>query len=262
MADGYGARGFHPDPEWLRFRELRKKLESMEGWAFRAAMANLARSQRICVANWAMFDSVAGRFKRDSEFALSVWGGSMQNEERWATFLEALDVALHNFVASAFAVLEHTRTVADTHLRGEAHEVRLEKYRETFEKPSLPAFVRGLRHYLLHYAPSYARGTLDLSMEDLGEGFTMAHRIVLDLAEMKSWRRWKLKARAYIDECGATVDLHEVMSAFNDILAEYQNWFVAFAFESNREKLDEFNAVALEHDAIIEKVRRVLLENQ
>ena len=94
--------------------ELRNLREQL-WWAIGLDMKNLQRTWNVFRANWTILDSMIGRFKSDSTFAMDI-AGTSRNQPKLGRFLDDLAIALHNFIASAATLGDHTRRIAQNHV--------------------------------------------------------------------------------------------------------------------------------------------------
>lgn len=154
---------------------------------------------------------------------------------------------LHNFVAAAKTLVEHTRIIAREMFKGHEFMGEYEKaIADTFTNNGLIQFVQGLRNYILHrdLPMSVIQFTFDV------ETGKVQNRVMMDLDSLRSWDGWKPAATEYMAATGKDASLGEIISLYTSTVVGFHNWF--------SEKQRKLHADEL---AETEKLRLELLEN-
>lgn len=193
-----------------------------------------------------------GRFKTDTQFALDIWG-SVYERDRRDSFLDAMDLPLHNFIASAATLGDHTRVVANRRLEGE----HLDRYQlevdRVFANDPRSRFVKDLRNYMLHYTLPVTSGSFAF---EKGDPFT--HAITLNVSDLSRWEGWKRVTREYFDEAGDALDLHDSLAGYHGVTRSFQKWFGQHIFLANRDAVAEAEAIADRGNAVVEPIQKQL----
>jgi hypothetical protein len=135
---------------------------------------------------------------RDLSVALRLMGDDQEENQ---PFWEEFDQRLHNHVAAAVSLVDHTRRLSD-HCETDAYTI-MEEYRKRNDKVRLmteAAFLRDLRNYLLHYGvpPVIQSLTFQRGAESPG-----AHHVIkLSSTRLLQWQKWKANSRAYLAAFG------------------------------------------------------------
>jgi hypothetical protein len=137
-------------------------------------------------------------------------------------FHEEIARLLHNYLASAATLIDHTRIFAqDLYQDKPFHEEYKKKIDDTFKTSELAGLIKGLRNWMLHkgLAPTVAR----LS----GEGTTTSSPlsvIVLSYEKLKTWDRWDTRAKAYIANLNSDLKLHTIVSTYGSLVESFYKW--------------------------------------
>ncbi|MGB7858962.1 MAG: hypothetical protein WBM90_00510, partial [Acidimicrobiia bacterium] len=233
-------------------RQLTDELFATEGWHVKHQLDGIHRTWKVLSANWQLVGKTLGRFKQDSEYALKVWGGARANPE-WDTFLDLVDLALHNYIASVVALADHTSKVADRVLQGESHSLYRGEYNRRFREDPRSSFVRGLRNYLLHRALPITSGSFHFEKDG-----PFSHAIMLSVEALADDDGWNPKALDFMDEAGEGLDIYETLLAHYNDTRSFQKRFEALVFEANKEVIAETNEIADRRNALIPPVRKEL----
>lgn len=150
---------------------------------------------------------------------------------------------LHNYLASAATLIDHTRIFAqDLYQDKPFYEEYKKKIDDTFKTSELAGFIKGLRNWMLHkgLAPTLAR----LS----GEGTTTSSplsAIVLSYEKLKTWDRWDTRAKAYIANLNSDLKLHTIVLSYGSLVESFYEWLenrIQEIHASAFQELDELQA--------------------
>lgn len=250
-------RGFRvtaaPIPAGLsELRNLRQQLWATEGWAIGLDMKSLQRTWNVFHANWTFLDSMIGRFKSDSTFAMDI-AGTSRNQPKLDRFLDHLDVALHNFIASAATLGDHTRRIARNRVAGDAWLKYQSEVDRVFADAPRSRFVKDLRNYMLHRTLPLAAGSFRYEKDG---PFTQA--ITLYVPSMRDWDGWKPLVREYLDNVGEELDLHECLATYFEDTRRFQKWFGRYVYGVNRRTLDEAQELADRGNEMVGPIEKLL----
>ena len=123
--------------------------------------------------------------------------GLMGDDQEAMPFWQELDQRLHNQLASAVSVVDHTRRLVkydkpDFPTMVEEYEKRNQGVTEMNEA----AFLRDLRNYLLHYGAAPVIQSLGLGqINDVG---MTGHSVKLSSASLLEWDKWNARSRGYL----------------------------------------------------------------
>lgn len=117
------------------------------------------------------------------------------DREATASYWEQLDQRLHNQLASAVSLVDHTRRLLryfeDVPALGKEYAARNERVTQMAET----VFLRDLRNYLLHYgAPPIVQTVTLGGLSDSGTG----HVLKLSASKLLEWSKWGAPAKDYL----------------------------------------------------------------
>jgi hypothetical protein len=147
-------------------------------------------------------------------------------DDREATtrFWNALDQRLHNQLASAGSLVDHTRRLLDYYQDDCPAMVAAYRERNTLVTDMKEAsFLRDLRNYLLHYGVPPVLQTLSLGPTEAG---TTGHSIKLSAVRLLEWDGWKQRSRAYLSAFGDRDGpvLGEDVAAYANAMSQLFTW--------------------------------------
>jgi hypothetical protein len=122
----------------------------------------------------------------------------MSDDHQGSTqFWEELDQRLHNQLASAVSLVDHTRRLLEFYDADVPEMVAEYNTRNAaITNMNEAAFLRDLRNYLLHYgAPPIVQS---LSLAPITSGRITGHAVKLSAAHLLKWDGWKARSRAYL----------------------------------------------------------------
>lgn len=163
------------------------------------------------------------------------------NPERLPSARAEVTRRLHNFVAAAQSLVDHTRVLYRKLYEGSN---RFPDYQSHVEKQfvhdPLAQFVQRLRQYCQHYK-SPAIG--------VNQSFTRAENELIDQravylqpSQLLEFDGWNVAARKYIDSLGGeNVDVLAVARAYRDKVTDFYAWFEGRQSEIHAEELNRLD---------------------
>jgi len=147
---------------------------------------------------------------------------------------EALEAAhaevvrlLHNYLASAFSLVDHARRVIED--EGLASESLLPAYRERirreYAEDPMHRFLQGLRAYTLHLNAPVSVAELRAVRTAPDGPLDSSCGFQLDLRSLRSWPNWDKPAREFLAAAGQTINLLELVRKYNSRIKTLYSWF-------------------------------------
>jgi hypothetical protein len=178
----------------------------------------------------------------DPAVALPLW--DLNNRPAFDAFLDEVVRLLHNYLASAGSLRDHTRRVWAKYLPDDP--AYREHARATFAESGLSEFVQSLRNYSLHNQLPIAHGHMSIAGDEISWG------VRLSRTDLVRWAGWRVGAKQYLrdlDDDG--IDLGDLVAAYTSIVVQFNKWF-GRSFVSRQlnalerlRKLEEEHATAL-----------------
>jgi hypothetical protein len=201
-----------------RIRELEGTISASTGWKIRRELAGLARTYRLFLGN----DRELQQYlvaSRETQRVLELW--DVRNRNGFERFLDEIDRLLHNYVAAAATLRDHTRRVWEKHLTADAALVAEYERRvaETFATAPVSQFVQALRNYTLHHRLAVARGRLSMTAGKFDSA------VVLGRSELLKWDGWPKPARAYLEAAARDIRIGGIVTEYTKAVTTFNDWF-------------------------------------
>lgn len=224
-------------------KELRSKIVRSEGAQLQSELSAVSRMYRLFSMNerelrrhFDVYESV--------EATLELWDAT--HPERFEAFLDETDRLLHNYLAAAASLADHTMRLWKKYPPQDA--ALTEEYRrrvdEAFKSSPLANFIQGLRNLTVHRQLPVIQGTLSLTG---GENASLAAVTTLNKEALLAWDGWKGGAKKYLEEAGDSIDLEEVIAAYTASVHEFNRWFGQAWVGAHLAAFDELHKLEAEH---------------
>lgn len=165
--------------------------------------------------------------------------------------------ALHNYVASAMALVEHSRRI----MRGRSGPIVDEfegRKHEVIANPEVP-FIQHLRNYVLHRSLPFIGNEVHVQPRP---GVLATSEIKLSVRELLGWDGWPASTRRFIESHGDALTLRPVIHSHGELAVALNIWLYEQLADANASALDEVNELQVERNAILggtalEEARRI-----
>ena len=196
---------------------LHRELQALPEWE-RVGLARAFRgSIHVFIRNYNQFER-ALRMHGDPGNIRELW--AVRHHYRLSEFQLELLRLLHNFVASAQSLIDHTRVLysAICKARGLFPEYQSE-VRKRFGNDGVSSFVVGLRQYCQHYRPPPLLSRLSF------ESPTMKTSVLLSRAELLKFSGWRSAAKSFLVSCTDDIDVLAVVAEYFERVRTFHEWF-------------------------------------
>ena len=127
---------------------------------------------------------------------------------------------LHNFVASAYSLLEHTlRHVDNFYTNSEFVDQYKSKVASDLATAPVRDFIQDLRICLQHIQAVDIWASLKASDQGIESV------LELSVSELQAWDGWKHLSRAYMAQAGDRIRLDSVASEYMQLISDFYTWF-------------------------------------
>jgi len=155
---------------------------------------------------------------------------------------------LHNYVSSAFSLIDHTRIhYRDLYEPNNLMTDYQDHVDKMFKESPIAAFIVGLRQYAQHYR------TPSISFQSIwsrAEG--MCSKICISKNDILSFSGWNSKAKSYLKNSVEHIDLKNVIDEYYKIVIKFYTWFKSQQEEIHKNEFDRFEKKQKEYfDKII-----------
>jgi hypothetical protein len=144
----------------------------------------------------------------------------------WHDGMNEIERLLHNFVAAALSLVDHTRVLYHQLYKPDGHLAEYQdKVSADFAEDPLTQFVIKLRQMAQHYRlPSLENHT---KMTDIKNGLVGSVRIQLRLKvdDLRKFDGWNVPAKKFLDSAGLHIDLRSLIVAYHAHVRAFYEWF-------------------------------------
>lgn len=214
---------------YQEYRDGMDKLQNTEGWKISKKIEHLGISAYIFKTNHDELIQRIEYFK--SPEAMLLW--DVRNNAQMEQFLKEVTRLLHNFVASAKTLVEHTRIIA----RGMYESTEFWKEYESqiaqqFTSNPLVQFVHELRNYILHRDLPVTFASLTPKHESL---------LKISIQTLREWDGWRVVSRQYMNTASEDEKIEDIVRAYTNTIINFHDWFNDRQLELHKEAFKEAN---------------------
>ena len=146
-----------------------------------------------------------------------------RNRDQLQTVQQEIIRFLHNFVAAAQSLIDHTRKL-HTKLYGESDFPEYQQRVDSeFKNDPLSQFVKCLRQYAEHYKAPEVVVVSALSRNDAET--TQRRSVELLLEDLQAFEGWTSKAKEYLGTQKRGIDVLELASVYRQKVLDFYDWF-------------------------------------
>jgi len=210
-----------------KFAELLKKREKLEGTRIFRMLLHLATSQYAVNRNYHELFKAMEFYENN----LAIW--EITKRHQLNAFLREFLRLLHNYLASVYSLIEHTRMFCKELNNVELNSEYIVKLKE-LQNHVCVRFVRDLRTYSQHIQLPIISAKLSFT-----SGSELKQQILLSSEELLKWNKWHKDSKKYIESL-KEIDLKAVLSEFQTLIKCFYEWLYQKVTELYRKELDEF----------------------
>jgi hypothetical protein len=221
-----------------KFVELLKKREKLEGTRIFRTLHHLATSQYAVNKNYHAF-SKAIKFYENN---LSIW--EVTKRPQLNAFLREFLRLLHNYLASVYSLIEHTRIFCKELNNAELNSEYAVKLKE-LQNHICVRFVRDLRTYSQHIQLPIISAKLSFTKTEHSDGGETRQQILLSSDELLKWKQWHKDSKKYLGSL-KEIDLKVVLNKYQILIEAFYKWLYEKVEELYREHLEELAKIESE----------------
>lgn len=216
--------------------DLRNELVAMPEYKLMLRIETFRLSLAILKGNYDELRKLL-LFHADMPKALPLW--DVENRDKLHAFQTEVTRLLHNFVASAMSLIDHSRV-----LYRELYEPkgRFPEYKEELERRltrnPLASFVICLRQYFQHYKAPIVFSKMRWSRESP----MFDSKLKLNKVELEGFSSWKSPARKFLAKQEDSIDLLNLVEEYYALVMEFYKWFGGRQEEIHSEEFERVDA--------------------
>ena len=182
--------------------------------------------------------------------------GNVSNRARLDAAMEEVLRLLHNFVAAAKSLVDHSRTLyRDLYEKTGLFPDYTTEAKSRFEEESLVQFVNGLRQFAQHYRLPALSYVTNFHVER-----GLQKKLVLQKANLVEFSGWNAPAKKYLDAAPAQIDIREVVDAYEVAVGAFYKWMEGRLKEIHAADMAAVTAKEKERTAALAKEIPALME--
>jgi hypothetical protein len=171
---------------------------------------------------------------------------SMDNREAGQQTHREVTRRVHNFVAAALTLVEHTRIFMREHYGDTpTFDQYQTKVVAEFAQDPLVRFVQDMRNFMLHRGLPNSEMFMNFeSNPDLPTGGgELTTGIRIRAAPLLEWRNWSGPAETFIENSGEFVDIRAFAEDYTDKIVVFHDWLQVALDQLHTSDLDELRAL-------------------
>lgn len=201
----------------LKRLRLQDEIRDHPGMQALNRIRRMERSRKVLVVNGRELRK-ALEYMADPARSFHLWDVNRRGELQ--ELQDEISRFLHNFLASAKTLVDHTRRVLEDAYKGTPLWADYTaEVMQHFAEGS-PVFVQDLRNYTLHrnLAEQFARLTYTAEAEDFETGISLSRDDLL------RWENWRAPARAWLEQQPESIDFLVPLTEYEEAVIALHSW--------------------------------------
>jgi hypothetical protein len=227
-----------------KVEELEAKLKAHPGYLAKAKWDLIHRAHSIWVLNTNELLALLKVAETDDDLKVELFQNVREPSVRLA-FFARLDQRLHNVVAAAVSLVDHTFVLRDHYPDSEFAKSFEDRNRKVADAPEA-AFIRKLRNYLLHNGQVHFDSSLQIGPGDNGSDKMDLTLRINSSALLVDRADWNLASRTFIEGQPEGIDLGSVVNTYFAAMQDLYAWTFEQYEVLHHEDVDEMNAIVKE----------------
>jgi hypothetical protein len=225
-----------------RLAELQQRLRDSPGGQARARWDSLRRSAGVFERNAGELVQLLRVAETDEQLVIELFQ-NVRPTNVPEEYFGRLDQRLHNMLAAAVSLVDHTRRLTRSY-EGTEFLDQLTRRNDEIRIAGESLFLRSLRNYLLHYG---VLGFVHHVTFQSGDQ-PLVGEVRVNCSELLRWDGWTAGAKAYIESCGETVHLTKAVEAYVESMRKLYYWMFAQFEGLHSGDIDEANKIVQEYN--------------
>lgn len=169
---------------------------------------------------------------------------------------------IHNFVAAAKTLVDHTRVfMKENYDKLHIFNEYIAEINKRFSENKVAKFIHDLRNYMLHRglpnSAMFIQYSRSPEQPDQPAQFTTGVR--LNAKDLREWDGWTAPARAYLDAVGDELEIEALVSTYLSQVEAFQGWLSERLIEFHAADMSELQALHEEYaltESVLEGFRK------
>lgn len=207
-----------------KFISISEKIRDSNAARIEGRLITFKINYYVFFRNYQELKSILMKMNNDIKFSLNIW--STENRDKLDTLINEISRLLFNFLASAKALVSHTRVLInhwyfDTSFYLEYQE----EVKKSFANNELVVFIEDLRNYFLHYALPITRANLKSHKKENGE-WEMEHSFTISKQGLLIWKNWKKDSKSFLQKSGEDISIEVLIDEYFIIVENFHKWML------------------------------------
>ncbi len=217
-----------------RWIDLFHRREKSEGTRIFGLVRHLATSHYVLNGNYKELHNLIMQYERDPY----IW--AIENRPKLQACQKEFLRLLHNYLASVYSLIEHTRKFCK-----ELNNQELEEdYQTDLEKliaNNCVGFLKDLRTYTHHCRLPFVSATFSWKAQNgkKGKGI-IRQKLILDKKDLLRWRSWSSKSKEYVEATEGEIDLKLTIGRYQGLIAAFYKCLYRRVIKSYSEQIKKF----------------------
>jgi len=196
---------------------LQTEIEASRGWFLHRQFAKMEIPYYVLFGNARQLLDMAIRHNDPSQTS-HLW--DIRNRAKMQAELNETVRLVHNFVAAAKSLVDHTRSIAEETFEPALFERYCHEVKARFAEDPLSQFVQQLRNYALHCTTPEIVAQFHYSEGD------EKSQLVLSVRSLLQWSRWNTFSRAFISSHKTDIPIRSVVDSYCVKADEFRKWLI------------------------------------
>jgi hypothetical protein len=239
----------------VRDETLDEELQAIEGLiarhpgylSYAQASALLATIKHVVEPNWRELLAVLDAPSANPMLALELVQKVRKPVVR-DKFRATLDQKLHNYLASAFTLVDHVRRIVEAR-NDEPVEKMLAAKPALLANPEV-AFMQDLRNFTLHRTLPVTSSRVNVTAPNQAE-MTMESIIELSVPSLLEWKKWTSASKAFLAAHDDAVNLRPVVAKHGELILTFDTVFFNDLEAANTADLEGLNELVTKRNALL-----------
>jgi hypothetical protein len=149
-------------------------------------------------------------------------------QKNYALFLEItdeIDRLLHNFLASATSLVDHTRIFIKKYYIGHPFYKEYTSRKEShFVSDTITKFIHDLRNYNSHYHLTVTRGEVRYSAATETTSTSWSSDFILEKEMLVQWDNWTSASKAFLGKDTQPIVITDVIHRYHQNVQAFHTW--------------------------------------
>jgi hypothetical protein len=236
-----------PEPDREAEERLKRQLAEHSGYlrhreldAFATSIGHVFRSNFLELLGHLQTPEID--FRLASELVQNVRAPTVRD-----AYIGELSRKLHNYLASAHSVVDHSRRL----LRDAGSEVATEwgtRLSDAQQEHPVVHFMQGLRNYALHRNVPFFGSSMTMTRQE-DDSFDIVSEIRMSVYDLREWDDWSSSAKAFLDTLDSSFPLRPLVDEHGPVIYDLNHWLHGALANENAPLLEEANELIVAANA-------------